>query len=87
MTGKEKSMKAQMELSALKVIVNATKEFVSASNNRPVYQYICLKFSSADNEVTAVAIDGYRMSVEHTLCLSVDEDFTVFIKPYLPYGR
>lgn len=78
-------MKAQIEFAALQVIVDATKEFVGVNDHRPIYQYICLKFSADDNEVTAVAVDGYRLSIERSIC-TVDEDFTVYIKPYLPRG-
>ena len=55
-------MKAQMELSALRVIVNATKEFTGPFiSTRQIYQYIRLEFSAENKEVTAVAVDGYRM--------------------------
>ena len=40
----------------------------------------CKEFS----KVTAVAVDGFRLSVENSICLDIDEDFTVYIKPTMP---
>ena len=61
-------------------LVAATKSFVSNSDNRPWQQYIKLEFHAADNQVVAVAVDGYRMSVEHSIISDCAEDFVAFIK-------
>lgn len=61
-------------------LVSATKSFVSDSNHMPCIQYIKLEFRAADNQVIASAVDGYRMSVEHSVMSDCDEDFVVFIK-------
>lgn len=61
-------------------LVSATKSFVSDSTHTLCNQYIRLEFRSADNQVIASAVDGYRMSVEHSVMSDCDEDFVVFIK-------
>lgn len=61
-------------------LVSSTKSFVSDSTHMPCNQYIRLEFRSADNQVIASAVDGYRMSVEHSVMSDCDEDFVVFIK-------
>ncbi|MEL7568085.1 MAG: hypothetical protein AAGU27_24860 [Dehalobacterium sp.] len=77
-------MKAMIPAKTLRRIVMATRGFVSkAGSNRPAYEYIKLEFSKGNSSVTAVAVDGYRLSVEHASC-DVDEDFSAYIKPMLP---
>lgn len=61
-------------------LIAATKSFVSDSDHRPCNQYIKLEFHAADNQVVAMAVDGYRMSVEHSVISDCDEDFVAFIK-------
>ena len=61
-------------------LIAATKSFVSDSDHRPCDQYIKLEFHAADNQVVAMAVDGYRMSVEHSIISDCDEDFVAFIK-------
>ncbi len=79
-------MEAQIEFKALKVLINATKGFVSSSDRRPIYQYIKIDIDAASGIATASAVDGYRLSVERTACMA-DESFTVYVKPQLPTGR
>ena len=62
-------------------MIAATKDFVSKSEHRPFHKYIKLNFSSDGNEVTAIAVYGYRLSVEHAMISDCDEDFTVYVKP------
>lgn len=61
-------------------LVEATKRFVSESNHRPCNQYIKMEFCAAENQVTATAVDGYRLSVEHSVISDCEEDFVVYIK-------
>ena len=51
-------------------------------------QYIKLAFvkDGFNLSAKAVAVDGYRIAIENAKCYSLDESFTVFIKPYLPVG-
>ncbi len=74
-------MQAQIHTGAFNRILGATKAFTSSNDNRPIMRYIRLEFSKETQSVTAIALDGYRMSVEHSVCVSVDEDFTAYIKP------
>ena len=71
---------ARIYTNDLNRLIAATKSFVSDSNHRPCSQYIKLEFHAADNQVVAMAVDGYRMSVEHSVISDCDEDFVAFIK-------
>ena len=68
-------------------LVDATKKFISTNDtNRVNYTYIRMEFSKGngedeDDKVLAVAVDGYRLLVESGWAMSVDESFTVYIKP------
>jgi len=68
-----------MTTAAFNRLVEATKAFQSKHNTKPVYNYIRLEFHAEYNEVIAIAVDGYRMSVEHAVAQS-DEDFSVYVK-------
>lgn len=70
--------KASMNAGALNRILDATKAFQSKNNHRPAYNYIRLEFHSADDEVIAIAVDGFRLSVEHAVAKS-EEDFEVYV--------
>ena len=61
-------------------IIEATKRFVSDSDHIVCNQYIKMEFCAADNQVTATALDGYRLSVEHSVISDCTEDFVVYIK-------
>lgn len=61
-------------------LIAATKSFVSDSDRKPYYQYIRLEFHAADNQVIATALDGFRLSVEHSVISACEEDFVAFIK-------
>ena len=58
---------ARIYTNDLNRLIAATKSFVSDSDHRPCNQYIKLEFRAADNQVVAMAVDGYRMSVEHSI--------------------
>lgn len=60
-------------------IIGATKGFVSINGNREAFKYIKLEFNAEKQSVTAVAVDGFRMSVEHSVC-DCEEDFVVYVK-------
>ena len=63
-------------------LLDATKAFVKKNENvRKHFCFIKLEFSSEKQEVTAIAVDGYRMSVEHAVISNCDEDFVAYIKP------
>lgn len=71
-------MKASMSAGALNKILDATKAFQSKNNKNPAYKYIRLEFHSEDDEVIAIAVDGYRLSVEHAVA-KADEDFIIYV--------
>lgn len=80
---------AQIKSDHFNKLMDATKKFISDRNsNRIMYTYVQLSFSAQNSTVTAVAVDGYRMSVEHVVCYC-EEDFTVYVKPNvkLPRGK
>ena len=81
-------MKALIEAHKLRRLIEATKKFISSDDNRRVLlQYIRLDFKKEGLTVQAFAIDGYRLALENTDCFDVDEDFTAYIKPFVPAIR
>lgn len=73
-------MKATIYTNDFNRIIAATKDFVSQSHEaRKTLRYIRLEFNAADSIVTAIATDGYRMSVEHAIISECDEDFVVYV--------
>lgn len=78
--------KARMTTDVFNRLIDATKGFVQKTGFKLVYQYIRLEFHSADDEVIAIAIDGFKMSVEHAVCKS-EEDFTVYVKSNIKLPR
>lgn len=75
-----------MTTDAFNRLIEATKSFCAKYGKSPTYQYIRLEFRSALDEVTAVSIDGYRLSVEHAVCSS-NEDFVVYVKSNVKLPR
>ena len=71
---------AKIYTNDLNRLIAATKSFVSDSATRPCNQYIKLEFHAAENQVAAMAVDGYRMSVEHSIISDCDEGLVAFIK-------
>lgn len=61
-------------------IVAATKSFVSTSTYRIAHKYIRLDFDAEHQQVTAMAVDGYRLAVEHAVISDCEENFRVYIK-------
>lgn len=79
-------MKAVISTTEFNRLIDATKKFISTDDqNRPKFTYIRIEFSKGENgeenKVLAVAVDGYRLSVESGSALDMDESFTVYIKP------
>lgn len=71
---------ARIYTNDLNRLIAATKSFVSDNDHIPCNQYIKLEFHAAENQVVAMAVDGYRMSIEHSVISDCDEDFVAFIK-------
>lgn len=61
-------------------IISATKAFVAKNSVKKAQQYIKLEFNAENQRVTAIAVDGYRMSVEHSIISDCENDFIVYIK-------
>lgn len=61
-------------------IMDATKQFCGTSTRHKEQEYIRLDFDAETQRVTAHACDGYRLSVEHSVIGSCDENFTVYIR-------
>lgn len=60
-------------------IMDATKQFCR-SGDKAQFGYIRLDFDAVALRVEAYACDGYRLSVEHSVIGSCDENFTVYIR-------
>ena len=71
-------MKAKIFTNDFNRIIAATKGFVNKDDTKKLYKFIRLEFHSADSSITAVAVDGYRLSVEHAVC-ECDKDFVAYI--------
>ena len=78
--------KARMTTDVFNRLIDATKGFVQKTGSKPIHQYIRLEFHSADDEVIAIAVDGYKLSVEHAVCKS-EEDFAVYVKSNIKLPR
>lgn len=73
-------------------LIDATKDFTAQKDQigaQPIYNYIKMEFNAETSRVTAIAVDGYRMSVEHAVISECEENFTAYInsKVKLPKGK
>ena len=75
-------MKAIMEANELKRIVDNTKRFVGVNDKR--MEYIRLEIDADKKTIRAVALDGYKLSVEYAKIQEADESFLCYIKPVIP---
>ena len=78
--------KASMTTNAFNQLIEATKGFVSKTSNRPTTHYIRLEFCADSDEVIAIAVDGFKMSVEHAVCHS-EENFFVYVRSNIKLPR
>lgn len=78
------------DANAFKDIISATKDFVAKNETRPLYQMVFLRgqkhapYTLADQvyhrgQLTAIALDGYRVSHETCTRVTIEEDFTAYI--------
>lgn len=72
---------ATMTTDCFNKLISCTKNFLKPNSTSTIRGYIRLEFSHKFSRVTAIAIDGYRLSVEHCAVLEVDNDFVAYIKP------
>ena len=77
-------MKAILSVASMKKLISSTKKFVNNNSSSGIMQYI--KIEVANGTVTAIALDGHRISKEKVNCEN-DESFTCFIKPVLPVTK
>lgn len=73
-------MKATINAKDFNRLIAATKGFVELNNKHPLLSFIRLEFSASSSQVTAVALDGYKMSVETAVLSSCDKDFTAYVR-------
>lgn len=78
--------KATMTTDVFNRLIDATKGFVQKNGSKIIHKYIRLEFHSADDEVIAVAVDGFKLSVEHAVCKS-EEDFAVYVQSNIKLPR
>lgn len=71
---------ARIYTNDLNRIIAATKAFAGGSCSRVAHQYIRLEFDAEHQQVTAMAVDGYKMSVEHAVISDCAESFRVYVK-------
>lgn len=75
-------MKAVIEANELKRIVDNTKRFVGVNDKR--MEYIRLEIDAEKKMIRAIALDGYKLSVEYAKTQDADESFLCYIKPVIP---
>lgn len=75
-------MKAVIEANELKRIVDNTKRFVGVNDKR--MEYIRLEIDAEKKMIRAIALDGYKLSVEYAKIQDADESFLCYIKPVIP---
>lgn len=82
-------MKAIIESSNFNRLIDGVKKSAAKTDAKPIQMWIRLELEG--KTATAIAVDGYQMSVERAELLeSVDEAFTVYVKPStkrFPVGR
>ena len=61
-------------------IISATKAFVAKNSARKEHQYIKLECNAENQRVTAIAVEGFRMSVEHSVISDCENNFIIYIK-------
>ena len=61
-------------------IISAVKNFTGTDSKRRLHQYIRLEFDAKASIVTAIAVDGCRMSVEHAVISDCDENFVAYVR-------
>lgn len=77
-------MKAHINGDSLNKLMAGVKRFVKTTESKTqLNNYIQLEFSKSNCNVTATATDGHKLSIEHSLCNMVDEDFTAYVLPTL----
>lgn len=77
-------MKAIIDATEFKRLVDNTKKFISKYESNKLMTYIYLQVNAETREIKATALDGHRLSVEYTLVSEVDESFSCYIKPVIP---
>lgn len=75
-------MKAVIEANELKRIVDNTKRLVGVNDKR--MEYIRLEIDAEKKMIRAIALDGYKLSVEYAKIQDADESFLCYIKPVIP---
>lgn len=78
-------MEAIIKFDDFKRLIKCTLKCVSKGDARVMLNYIQLKFIKETSTVEATSCDGYKLAMEKASCI-VSEDFTAYIKPYLPTG-
>lgn len=73
-------MQVKMDAATFKQMINNAKKFTN--NVQPIMQYIYLEF--AGDQVTATALDGYRITMETAKTLGTPEPFNCYIRPNIP---
>ena len=71
-------MKARILGNDFNRIMDATKQFCDTSTRHKEQEYIRLDFDAETQRVTALACDGYRLSVEHSVISACEESFTLW---------
>lgn len=74
-------MKAIIQGKNFNKLIDATKLFVSKNINDHFRTWIRIEFLKDKQGVKAIAIDGYKLSIENSYCDYVEDDFIIYVKP------
>lgn len=83
---------ARIETNDFNRLINASKGFCAPPSSviNSTYnftRYIMLQFDAENNVVTAVALDGVRLSVEHAVISNCETSFSAYINPSIKLPR
>lgn len=83
---KEKKLKAIIDATVFKNLVNNAKAFVKRDSMyiNKMLTYIFVEVDAYNKEIKVIALDGHRVSMETAQIIEADESFKCFIRPNIP---
>lgn len=73
-----------MDAKDFKMMVDNTKRFIAKDSVNGTMGYIRLEIDKRKGEITATAVDGYKVARECAEILQADVTFSCYIKPNIP---
>ena len=76
-------MKATIQAESFKRLINNSKKFTCVCTNR-LMSYIYLDVDAEKKTIRAEAVDGHRLSIEHSPVLEADSSFKCYVRANIP---